>query len=256
MTASLLPNGKQQFFNSNAVPLAGGSVYFYVPSTSTPKNTWQDAGQTTLNTNPVILDSAGEALIYGQGQYRQLVKDRAGNTVWDQLTSSNLAAVNNLSDVSSASTALANLGGTTIQAVYPVGSLYINKTSSTNPATLLGFGTWVALTGIGLVGVGTGTDSNGNTQTFTAGTQVGEYVHTLVVGEMPAHSHTDSGHVHQYVPSPNVGNTGTGGNAYAEQLIGTANTGTGQANIQNTGGGGSHNNVMPVVGVYIWYRSA
>lgn len=37
--------------------------------------------------------------------------------------------------------------------VYPVGSIYINATSSTNPATLLGFGTWAAFGG-GRVPVG------------------------------------------------------------------------------------------------------
>jgi hypothetical protein len=86
MTATLLPNGKQQFIDANGSPLVGGSVTFYIPNTSTLKNTWQDAGQTILNTNPVILDSRGQAVIYGSGQYRQLVKDASGNTIWDQLT--------------------------------------------------------------------------------------------------------------------------------------------------------------------------
>lgn len=86
MTATLLPNGKQQFFDALGNPLSGGSVAMYVPGTTTPKNTWQDAAQTILNTNPVILNSAGEALIYGVGQYRQIVKDANGNLIWDQLT--------------------------------------------------------------------------------------------------------------------------------------------------------------------------
>jgi hypothetical protein len=33
---------------------------------------------------------------------------------------------------------------TALATLYPVGSIYINATSSTNPATLLGFGTWTA----------------------------------------------------------------------------------------------------------------
>ena len=37
--------------------------------------------------------------------------------------------------------------------IYPVGSIYINATNSTNPGTLLGFGTWVAF-GAGKVPVG------------------------------------------------------------------------------------------------------
>lgn len=88
MTATLLPNAKQQFLDSNGVSLAGGAVYFYIPATTTFKNTWQDAGQVTLNTNPVLLDAAGEAIIYGDGVYRQVVKDAFGTTIWDQLTTS------------------------------------------------------------------------------------------------------------------------------------------------------------------------
>lgn len=85
---TLLPNAKQQFFDANGVPLAGGSVYFYIPGTTTFKNTWQDASQVTLNTNPVILDSAGEAVIFGAGAYRQILFDALSNQIWDQLTAS------------------------------------------------------------------------------------------------------------------------------------------------------------------------
>lgn len=88
MTATILPNGKNQFIGGNGVPLAGGTVAFYVPNTTTPKNTWQDSLQTILNTNPIILDASGEAIIYGSGQYRQVVKDASGNLIWDQLTAS------------------------------------------------------------------------------------------------------------------------------------------------------------------------
>ena len=88
MTATLLPNAKQQFFDTNGRPLAGGQVYFYIPNTSTLKNTWQDAGKTVLNTNPVVLDANGQAIIYGDGQYRQVVYDVHGNLIWDRLTDS------------------------------------------------------------------------------------------------------------------------------------------------------------------------
>lgn len=61
MAAILLPNGEQQFFDNNGNPLASGEVYFYIPNTTSPKATWEDAGKITQNTNPVILDSAGQA---------------------------------------------------------------------------------------------------------------------------------------------------------------------------------------------------
>lgn len=68
--------------------LAGGSVGFYIPNTQTYKQTWQDSGETTLNQNPVPLDANGCAVIYGNGIYRQILKDSLGNTVWDKLTAS------------------------------------------------------------------------------------------------------------------------------------------------------------------------
>lgn len=91
--ASLLPNGKQTFLDANGKPLASGSVAFYVPNTTTPKTTWQDPGEVTPNANPVPLDSAGTAIIYGSGQYRQIVKDVNGNTIWDQLTDDPISAI-------------------------------------------------------------------------------------------------------------------------------------------------------------------
>lgn len=84
--ATLLPQGKQQFFKENGAPNAGGSVYFYIPATTTSKNTYQDAAGTILNTNPVGLDSGGFAVIYGSGSYRMIVKDASGSTIYDQLT--------------------------------------------------------------------------------------------------------------------------------------------------------------------------
>jgi hypothetical protein len=86
MSGSLIPNAKQQFLDANGNPLAGGFVYFYIPSTTTFKNTYQNAALTILNSNPVILDSAGEAIIYGDGSYRQIVTDVNGNLIWDQPT--------------------------------------------------------------------------------------------------------------------------------------------------------------------------
>ena len=66
--------------------LAGGSVGFYTPGTLNTAQTWQDAGETMLNTNPVSLDSNGCAKIYGGGTYRQILYDNLQNVVWDAPT--------------------------------------------------------------------------------------------------------------------------------------------------------------------------
>ncbi len=85
-TATQLPNAMTQFTDQNGVPYAAGKVFFYVPGTTTPKTTWVDVNQATANANPVTLDSAGRALIYGAGEYREVLWDQFGNTIWDQLT--------------------------------------------------------------------------------------------------------------------------------------------------------------------------
>jgi hypothetical protein len=86
--AAILPQGKTQFLDNNGNPLSSGKVFFYIPSTTTFKTTWQDAAKTTPNTNPVILDAGGRAIIYGDGTYRQLVRTSANVTIFDAVTAS------------------------------------------------------------------------------------------------------------------------------------------------------------------------
>lgn len=91
MTATPLPNGKQQFTDENGVPYSGGSVFMYVPSTLDFKDTYQNESGSILNTNPVVLDSAGRCIMFGVGDYRQVLKDADGNQIWDQITTAALA---------------------------------------------------------------------------------------------------------------------------------------------------------------------
>ena len=86
--AAILPPAKTTFVDQNGKPLTSGTVDFYIPNTSTRKTTWQDSAGTIANTNPVVLDAAGRAIVLGNGAYRQVVKDRLGNPQWDQVTSS------------------------------------------------------------------------------------------------------------------------------------------------------------------------
>lgn len=102
MTASLLPLALTSFADANGNPLAGGSVGFYIPGTLTASQTWADAAQTILNTQPVILDAAGRCIVYGVGSYRTIVKDALGNTIWDAVTTDTLGQVTTLrSDLAS-----------------------------------------------------------------------------------------------------------------------------------------------------------
>jgi hypothetical protein len=87
MTGQLLPKGKVQWTDANGFPLVGGEVYFYVPGTTTLKETWADSGLTVLNENPISLDERGEATVWTSGgTYRQIVYDATGVLIWDVVT--------------------------------------------------------------------------------------------------------------------------------------------------------------------------
>jgi hypothetical protein len=80
--ASLLPNGKQQYTDSAGAPLVGGKLYTYLAGTSTPQATYQDAAGTVPNTNPIILDGRGEAVVFWAGAYKAVLKSAADATIW------------------------------------------------------------------------------------------------------------------------------------------------------------------------------
>jgi Pectate lyase superfamily protein len=81
MTATVLPNGVNQYFDNNGNPLSGGTVETYAAGTSTPKTTWSDAAQTAPNANPTVLDSAGRATLFWSGAYKIIVKDSGGAVI-------------------------------------------------------------------------------------------------------------------------------------------------------------------------------
>jgi CxxC motif-containing protein (DUF1111 family) len=80
MAGSLFPTA-QQWFDNDGNPLAGGSITTYVPGTTTLKTSYSDAGLSVTNTNPVVLDSAGRASIFGDGSFKYVTKTSAGVTV-------------------------------------------------------------------------------------------------------------------------------------------------------------------------------
>lgn len=87
--ASPIPNAYVQFIDNRGNPLSNGTVNYYAPGTTTPKQTWRDPGLTVTNANPVVLDSNGRAPIFGTGSYRQQVKAANGTVIFDGTTSLN-----------------------------------------------------------------------------------------------------------------------------------------------------------------------
>lgn len=128
---------------------------------------------------------------------------------------------------------------TVVAGQLPVGSIYTNVSSSVNPATLLGYGTWTPVAGRAIIGAGTITDARGETKTFTAGETGGEVNHVLTIAEMPSHNHTG---VARW----------DGAN-----VIGEANDNEGNQSASDyTGGNQPHNNMMPYQVAYMWQRTA
>jgi hypothetical protein len=83
MTATLSPSPKMQFFTAAGVPLVGGKLFTYASGTTTPLATYTDSTANFTNTNPVILDSRGEANVwFGPSQYSLTLKDSSDNLIW------------------------------------------------------------------------------------------------------------------------------------------------------------------------------
>lgn len=83
MTTTLTPNPVMQFFDANGNPLVGGKLFTYAAGTTTPQATFTDYGGGTANTNPVILNSRGEAAIWcGNNRYYMVLKDADDVEIW------------------------------------------------------------------------------------------------------------------------------------------------------------------------------
>jgi hypothetical protein len=135
--------------------------------------------------------------------------------------------------------------------VYPVGSIYLSVVS-TNPGTLLGFGTWVAFaTGRALVGIDTGNSlMNVVEETFGSANSV-VVAHTHGVSD-PGHDHT--------IQATGIGNAGSGfpgfdgsGNSADSANIVPAVTGI---SIVSSGVTGTNANYQPSIAIYMWKRTA
>jgi hypothetical protein len=147
------------------------------------------------------------------------------------------------------------------QALYPVGSIYINAGVTTNPATLLGFGTWTAF-GAGRVMVGL----NGSDALFDALEETGGSKDATLV----SHNHTatstvsDPGHNHTINNGANlnssVDNGGVAGTSTPVSNFNTTSTATTgisvSTSVASTGSSATNANLQPYITVAMWKRTA
>jgi hypothetical protein len=171
-----------------------------------------------------------------------------------------------------------------LEGAYPVGSIYMNATVATNPATLLGFGTWVAF-GAGKVPVGIDTgDTDFDTIGETGGSKTNSVSVTtsgtsgstaLTEAQMPKHYHKMRGPT--FITGYPQGSSGSSGIYFggspddSGHLYGTYSTGGGATSAgyeTGTGNGDGHTHsisssgtgtadvVQPYIVVYMWKRTA
>jgi hypothetical protein len=131
--------------------------------------------------------------------------------------------------------------------LYPVGSIYTNSSVSTNPGTLLGFGTWTAF-GAGRVMVGL----DAGNALFDTAEETGGSADAIVVSH--THTITDPGHSHSASITVTGGNVNAGAGPYWGG--GTTGTNTTGITVNSTGSSGTNANYQPYITVYMWKRTA
>jgi hypothetical protein len=83
---SATPTGAVRYFvrdPADDTPAVGAQVYTYIAGTTTPATTWADPNKSGANLNPVITDADGGCDIFGDGAYKFIVKDAAGNLLYE-----------------------------------------------------------------------------------------------------------------------------------------------------------------------------
>ena len=138
--------------------------------------------------------------------------------------------------------------------LFPVGAIY-TAVVSTNPATLLGFGTWTAFSA-GRVMVG----YDSSNALFDSAEETGGSADAITVSHTHTATVTDPGHTHTHnAQQQNTGHQLAGGGSNTvfptAATINSATTGI-TVGVSTTGSSGTNANYQPYITVYMWKRTA
>lgn len=153
--AVVTPTAKAQFIDAAGIPLAGGFLYTYEAGTTTPQATYTDSTAATANSNPIVLDSRGEANIWlASANYKFKLTDANGTEIW---TVDNIAAPSTaLSPVFTSNVTISTTSsGPALLITQSGAGPIIRAVNPADPAEV-----FFTVTNDGSVGIGTGSPSN------------------------------------------------------------------------------------------------
>jgi microcystin-dependent protein len=269
--ANLSPTIRFKETYDSGLPLVGGKVWTYQAGSSTPLETYSDFGG-TLNTNPVILNSRGEARIrLSSRSYKFVVTDADDNEIYTEdnisipqaengFTTGNVKlCINTVADagwvmlddktIGSGASAATGRANDDTEDLF---KLLWNNFSNSYAAISGGVrgvnadADWAANKTInlpkalgrvfGVSGAGSGLSAR------SLGEYLGEEDHTLITGEIPSHNHTQDPHDHTQDPHTHlvIGPTGSNAGTNAATPIAitdgaTYNLGGGVPEVPTTG---------------------
>lgn len=171
-TSSTLAMSPNTFVNTSAGIVQRGTI-------RTSNNSDTQAG---ISTSLAVTPNSLASLTSTTDRAGLVEKSTSGENVAGVATdvSPDVAGVKEMIDTHAATV------NSALEAAYPVGTIYHNSTDSTNPGTLLGIGTWIAISaGRMLLGVGTG-----GGHTITQGQTGGAIDVALIIANLAAHVHT------------------------------------------------------------------
>jgi hypothetical protein len=139
-SAFLAPNAQFRSWNNNGAPLVGGKLFTFAAGTTTPVATFTDSTGSTPNTNPIILNSRGEAQVWLTPNvgYKFVLQDSAGNPVWtvDQIFNSQLLTLFGGIDTGFANSYVLNFVSNFTTLTNGIVIYWIPANTNTGPSTL------------------------------------------------------------------------------------------------------------------------
>lgn len=235
------------------------------------------AVQGTAAASPVAPSGSAVQAAVGAGNPYYVIANVTVGTAATQVTNSNITDLRQKMRLVSDILSYADIYNNISNLIYPIGSIYTNAVDPSNPATILGFGTWVAF-GQGRVAVGV---NAADSQFSSVGATGGVKEVALTNAQLPNHTHVidppavgtsaSGNHNHRImIYNGNNGNRGggdiSGANWPSNQQANYSTTDAGNhahtvdippfTSGGSGGGGQAHTNLQPYVTVFMWRRTA